>query len=144
CFTLDCGGADRNHSLCRGRTGRLTVRAALSTRSAAFVDLDNDGDLDLVTNEFDGAPQVLINDLASKRQVHFLKVKLIGTASNRDGLGAVVKVRVGPRQLSRYCHGKSGYLGQSSLPLYFGLGDSSQADEVQVDWPSGVTQKVNA
>lgn len=142
-FTLDCDGADKHHPLSRGRTGKLTVRAALSTRSAVLVDLDNDGDLDLVTNEFDDAPQVLVSDLTAKRPPHFLKLKLVGSRSNRDALGAIVRVKAGEKQFSRYCHGKSGYLAQSSLPLYFGLGDAPVADEIQVLWPSGLTQVIN-
>ncbi len=138
-FVLDLDGADRAHALAQGRSGKLQVRSSLSTRSAAFVDLDNDGDLDLVTNEFDDVPQVLFSDLSQRRNVQFLKVQLVGTTSNRGGLGAVVRVKAGNRQFSRYLHGKSGYLAQSELPLYFGLGEDA-ASEVQVKWPSGRTQ----
>lgn len=142
CFTLDCDGRDRGHPLSKGRAGTLTVRASLSSRGSVFVDLDNDGDLDLVTNDFDDVPQVLFSDLAAKQSVHFLKVRLVGTRSNRDGLGAVVRVRAGGLSMSRYVHGKSGYLGQSSLPLYFGLGEVPQADEIRIVWPSGQTQAI--
>lgn len=141
-FHLDFDGADRDHPLSRGRKGRLSVRSALSTRSAAFVDLEGDGDLDLVTNEFDDVPQVLINDLADRQAVHFLRIRLSGTHSNRDGLGAVVRVRAGGKEISRFHHGKSGYLGQSSSPLYFGLGDAAQADRVEILWPSGRKQTI--
>lgn len=140
-FTLDLDGDDRQHALGKGRTGKLLVRSSLSTRSAAFVDLDNDGDLDLVTNEFDDVPQVLFSDLAQRRNLQFLKVQLVGTTSNRSGLGAVVRVKAGNRQFSRYLHAKSGYLAQSDLPLYFGLGEDV-ASEVQVKWPSGRSQTV--
>ncbi|MFO1457986.1 MAG: CRTAC1 family protein [Verrucomicrobiota bacterium] len=143
-FVLDLDGADRNHPLAQGRKGKLSVRSSLSTRSAAFLDLDGDGDLDLVTNEFDDVPQVLINDLSARRALHFLKVQLVGTASNREGLGATVRVHAGSRTMSRFLHGKSGYLGQSSLPLYYGLGDSALADRVEVLWPSGRKQVVTS
>jgi len=142
CFQLDFDGADRQHPFRRGRTGKLTVRSSLSTRSAAFLDLDRDGDLDAVTNEFDDVPQILINDLASRQKLNFLKIRLAGTSSNRDGLGAVVRVRADGREMSRWHHGKSGYLAQSSLPLYFGLGGSAAADRVEVVWPSGKKQTV--
>ena len=59
---------------------------------AAIVDLDGDGDLDIVTNEFNAGPMVLVSNLAEKRTVRYLNVQLIGKASNRSGLGAVVRV----------------------------------------------------
>jgi hypothetical protein len=116
--------------------------APLGSRSAAVFDLDNDGDLDIVTNDFNSAPQVLINNLSERRPIHWLKVKLIGTASNRDGLGAFVRVTFGGQTLTKYNDGKSGYLSQSSLPLYFGLGDGQKVDRVEVDWPSGRKQLI--
>ena len=69
-------------------------------------------------------------------------MKLIGTVSNRDGLGAFVRVTSGDRTLTKYNDGKSGYLSQSSLPLYFGLGDAQKVDRVEVDWPSGRKQRI--
>jgi hypothetical protein len=60
-------------------------------------DYDNDGDLDIITNDFNDRPQILTSNLAEQKKVNFLKVKLIGTESNRDGLGARVKVRSGER-----------------------------------------------
>ena len=139
-FTLDCDGADKQHPECAGQTGKVTLMGALSSRSSAIFDLDNDGDLDIVTNELNDRPQILISDLAERKPIHFLKVKLIGTKSNRDGLGATVKVRAGDRVLTQYFNGKSGYLSQSSLPLYFGLGDITTVDTVEVQWPSGKKQ----
>jgi hypothetical protein len=139
-FTLDCDNADKSHELCAGKSGKTTITGALSTRSSAIFDLDNDGDLDIVTNEFNDRPQILISNLTEKKRIYFLKVKLIGTGSNRDGLGATVTVRVGGRRLTQYHDGKSGYLSQSSLPLYFGLGDATNVQAVEVLWPSGKRQ----
>ena len=141
-FDIDCSkpAADPNAYIqrpCKGQTGKITVMAPLGTRSAAIFDLDNDGDLDIVTNDFNSEPQILTSDLSSRRPLHWLKVKLTGTASNRDGLGATVRVSAGGRTLMKYNDGKSGYLSQSSLPLYFGLGDAQKIDRVEVDWPSG-------
>jgi hypothetical protein len=116
--------------------------APLASRSAAIFDLDNDGDLDIVTNDFNSAPQVLVSNPSERRRIHWLKVKLIGTASNRDGLGATVRVTSGGRTLTKYNDGKSGYLSQSSLPLYFGLGDAQRVDRVEIDWPSGRKQAI--
>jgi hypothetical protein len=94
-----------------------------------------------VTNEFGAAPQVLISDLAQRREIRFLEVELVGGESNRDGLGARVEVTVGDRSLVKRHDGKSGYLSQSSLPLYFGLG-SGTASRVEVTWPSGKVQAI--
>jgi hypothetical protein len=125
---------------CKGRSGRIVVSGTLSSRSAAIFDLDNDGDLDIVTNDFNSEPQVLISDLAQRKAIHWLKVQLIGTASNRNGLGATVRVHAGGNIFTRYNDGKSGYLSQSVLPLYFGLGDTEKIDRVEVAWPSGRKQ----
>jgi hypothetical protein len=105
-------------------------------------DLDNDGDLDIVTNEFNSAPQVLVSDLAQQKAIHWLKVVLVGTRSNRNGLGATVRVSAAGQTYTKYNDGKSGYLSQSVLPLYFGLGDAPKIDRVEVDWPSGQKQIV--
>jgi enediyne biosynthesis protein E4 len=122
---------------CQSPKGKVMVMGTLSSRSAAIFDLDNDGDLDIVTNDFNAEPQVLISDLAQRRQIHWLKVVLNGTVSNRNGLGATVRVRAGGQVYTKYNDGKSGYLSQSVLPLYFGLGDAAKIDRVEVDWPSG-------
>jgi hypothetical protein len=127
---------------CQSPKGKVMVMGTLSSRSAAIFDLDNDGDLDIVTNDFNAEPQVLISDLAQRRQIHWLKVVLNGTVSNRNGLGATVRVRAGGQVYTKYNDGKSGYLSQSVLPLYFGLGDAAKIDRVEVDWPSGRHQVV--
>jgi hypothetical protein len=139
-FVLDCDGADKDNPLCRGRTGKLTIMAPASSRSAAIFDVDGDGALDIVVNEFNGPPQVLISNLAQKRKIHFLEVKLIGTKSNRDGLGATVQVQAGGKTYSQFHDGKSGYLSQSLIPLYFGLGEATSVERVEVRWPSGTRQ----
>ena len=139
-FVLDCSREDKDHPLCRGLSGKVPVKGVLSSRSSAIFDLDNDGDLDIVTNEMNDRPQVLISNLTQKKAVHFLKIKLTGTASNRDGLGATVKVRAGGKTYTRFNDGKSGYLAQSSVPLYFGLGGATKVDSIEVRWPSGKKQ----
>lgn len=139
-FTLDCSGEDKAITLCNGKTGKYVVTGTLGSRSSAILDLDNDGDLDIVTNDFNSEPQVFISDLAQKKKIHWLKVKLVGTKSNRDGIGAVVQVQVGGRTLTKVMDGSTGYLSHGLIPLYFGLGDAEKADSIQITWPSGTKQ----
>ena len=131
------------HERCINRTGLGEIWAARGSRASVIFDLDNDGDLDVVTNEFNAEPMVLINDLA---QVHdglnFLKVKLAGSTSNRGGVGARVTVKAGDHSYTQVLDGKSGYLSQSLKPLYFGLAAMDQVDEIIVQWPSGTRQIV--
>ena len=103
-------------------------------------DLDDDGDLDIVTNDFNSEPMVLISNLAQVKQIHWLKIVLRGTVSNRNGLGATVRVKTATRTFTKYNDGKAGYLAQSVLPLYFGLGEATKIDRVEIKWPSGRTQ----
>jgi len=116
--------------------------STISSRSSVIFDLDNDGDLDIVTNDFNSEPMVLVSDLAQAKQIHWVKVVLTGTSSNRDGLGATVRVHSGGQVYMKYNDGKSGYLAQSVLPLYFGLGDATKIDRIEIDWPSGRKQVV--
>jgi hypothetical protein len=144
-FRLDCADArQKEHKMCLGANGPVEVWGALGTRSAVVFDLDNDGDLDIVTNEFNSAPQVLVNDLAQRADPPgYVRVALIGTRSNRAGLGARVSLRSGGRSWVQVMDGKSGYLSQSLKPLYFGLGSQADIDEIMVEWPSGITQTLD-
>jgi hypothetical protein len=119
------------------------MMGSLGTRSAVAVDLDGDGDLDIVTSEFNGYPQVLVSNLAQRHHINFLKIRLRGGRSNREGLGAEVTVVLPDgRRILKPFDGKSGYLSQSDLPLYFGLANADHADRVEVRWPSGQSQTV--
>jgi hypothetical protein len=141
-MTLDCSGEDANHRLCANRSGKFLVWTAIGTRSSVVFDIENDGDLDIVTNDFGGTPMVLVSDLAEQHDIRFLNVQLVGKGSNRDGLGALVEIHVAGKKLLSVHDGKSGYLSQSRMPLYFGLGDSQQADRIEITWPSGIKQHV--
>jgi hypothetical protein len=143
-FELDCAGEDRYHKNCPkdGRAGRVVVKGAMGTRSSVVFDLDGDGDLDIVTNEFNAHPLVFVSNLSERKPIHYLMVEPVGTRSNRDGLGARVRVRAGGRTFTKVHDGLSGYLSKSLYPLYFGLGDAAGVDEIQVTWPSGAEQKL--
>jgi hypothetical protein len=146
-FDLDCsqkGLSELNQKVCAGQAGKIRVMSPRSSRSSVMFDLDNDGDLDIVTNEFNSAPQVLVSDLAQQRKIRWLKVILVGTRSNRNGLGATVRLHAAGQTYTKYNDGKSGYLSQSVLPLYFGLGDTATIDRLEVDWPSGEKQVVTS
>jgi cytochrome oxidase Cu insertion factor (SCO1/SenC/PrrC family) len=142
-FSLDADGVDSGHQMCQGREGTVVVWSAPGSRSAVLLDLDSDGDLDIVTNEFNTPPQVFFSTLSQQPSLSFVSVRLKGTSSNRDGLGAAVTVSTEDRVQSQWCDGKSGYLAQSSLPLYFGLGDAESVAKIEVRWPSGTVQTLD-
>ena len=141
-FELDASGQDKAHPDAAGATGRIAIWGARGTRSSAIFDLDGDGDLDIVTNDFNASPMVLVSNLSEKTKLHYLEVKLTGTASNRDGLGAVVTVTAGGKTYTKVFDGNSGYLSHSLYPLYFGLGAAEAVDRIDVQWPSGKKQTV--
>ena len=141
-FELDASGADKAHKDAMGETGRIAIWGARGSRSSAVFDIDGDGDLDIVTNEFNAAPMVLVSNLSEQRRVRYVAVRLAGTTSNRSALGAVVRVTAGGRTYTKVMDGNSGYLSHSVAPLYFGLGDAEAIDSIEVTWPTGKTQSV--
>ena len=141
-FELDASGKDKGHPDAAGATGRVSIWGARGTRSAVIFDVDGDGDLDIVTNEFNAAPMVLVSNLSGKTRVRYLAVTLTGTTSNRNGLGAVVTVTAGGSTYTKVMDGNSGYLSHSLYPLYFGLGAAETVDRIDVLWPSGKKQTV--
>ncbi len=123
---------------------RVVVWGAMGSRSSVIFDLDDDGDLDIVTNEMNQRPMVLISDLSEqKTNLSYLNVQLVGKQSNRSGRGAVVRVTAGESTWMKVNDGQSGYLSHSDFPLYFGLDDQKSVDQIEVDWPSGIKQIVN-
>jgi hypothetical protein len=123
-------------------------RQPMVGRGAAYLDYDNDGDLDLVLTTSNGPARLLRNDGGNSNDV--LRVKVLGTRSNRDGIGAKVTVRVaGLAPQMRMVKSGSSYLSQSELPLTFGLGKPApdKSARVEISWPSGrrdVVEKVKA
>lgn len=110
------------------------------SRGAAAGDFDNDGDVDVLVNGCGQRPQLLRNDGGNAN--HWLEIYLIGTKSNRDGVGARVKVIAG--DLVQYDQRKGGMSYQSAQDprLHFGLGDRTQVDLIEIIWPSGTVTKI--
>lgn len=130
------------------RVGRTTGIGGLNREAKAmdmsFVDYDNDGALDIFGSYGSDcgtgsklAPFVLYRNLGTTG--NWLKLGLRGTVSNRDGLGARVKLLAGGKTQTRQHAGPSHFTSQDSQPVHFGLGTSSQADSIEIIWPSGRT-----
>ena len=109
-------------------------------RGAAYADIDNDGSLDLLMTTNGGRPYLFHNEGSTN---HSLRVKLVGTKSNRDGIGSVVRVTSSKDQQWQMLRSGSSYLSQSELVLTFGLGMQSKVDSLEVQWPSGQVDKLS-
>jgi hypothetical protein len=108
-------------------------------RGLAYADFDGDGDLDLLLTTNNGSAYLYRNDqLAGNRSI---RLRLIGTHSNRDAIGAVVRIISGGLTQSRMVKSGSSYLSQSELPLTFGLEKRDRVEQVVIHWPSGRTEE---
>jgi hypothetical protein len=109
-------------------------------RGAAYADIDNDGFLDIMVTTNAGPAFLFHNEGGTN---HSLRLKLVGTKSNRDGIGARVRLTSGSdKQWKMLCSGSS-YLSQSELVLTFGLGTQTRADVIEIQWPSGHIDKLS-
>ncbi|MCG8652279.1 MAG: CRTAC1 family protein, partial [Pirellulales bacterium] len=104
-------------------------------RGAAHGDLDGDGDQDIVIAVSGGPPRIFRNDQALAN--HWLRVRLIGSQANRDAIGAVARLQLGDRTLTRVVMPTGSYLSQSECELTFGLGQQTEVKELSVQWPGG-------
>jgi enediyne biosynthesis protein E4 len=108
-------------------------------RGLAYGDFDRDGDLDLLMTTNHGPAYLYRNDQLAAN--HSIRFRLIGTRSNRDGIGAAVEVFAAGSRQSRLVKGGSSYLSQSELPLTFGLGKLDKVERVVILWPSGRSEE---
>jgi hypothetical protein len=111
------------------------MKVKLRSRAAGFDDLDNDGDIDVVILNSRREPTVLRNDSSSKG--HWLQVRLKGVKTNRDGVGAHVKVVAGDLTLLDEVHSGRGYQSHYGMCLHFGLGERKRVDRIEVRWIGG-------
>lgn len=111
------------------------MKVKLSSRGAGFDDLDNDGDVDVVILNARREPTILRNDSPSKGR--WLQVRLKGVKTNRDGVGARVKVTAGNLTLVDEVHSGRGYQSHYGTRLYFGLGNRNKVDRIEVRWIGG-------
>ena len=121
------------------RYGAVLTEPRVS-RGLAAGDLDNDGRLDVVINDLDGAAQVLHNELAATG--NWLRVKLQGRAPNTDAIGALVIVRTGNVTQRRIVQSGTSYISQDDMRRQFGLGAATDVDAIEVRWPDGTTSNV--
>jgi hypothetical protein len=125
-------------------TGRLgpALQRPIVGRGAAYADYDGDGDLDLALTSNNGPAYLLRNDGGNRNK--WLRVRTVGTKSNRDGIGARVTVTLPDgRKPWQVVKTGSSYLSQSEMPLTFGLAQHGKATRVEVAWPSGATDVLN-
>ncbi len=112
---------------------------AHSSRGCAFGDFDNDGDVDILIVNMNEPPSLLRNDLRGTH--HWLKVKLVGTKSNRSAIGARVLVRYGKKVQTQGVVSQSSFYSAPDSRLHFGLGAEKTAD-IEIHWPNGQAQKL--
>jgi len=117
------------------------LSATHNSRGCAFGDFDNDGDLDILIINLNEPPSLLRNDVAPGN--HWLKVKLLGTKSNRSAIGARVIVKAGAFTQTQELLSQSSFLSCNDSRLHFGLGRADKA-QVRVRWPNGNWQDLNA
>ncbi|HUE01271.1 MAG TPA: CRTAC1 family protein [Bryobacteraceae bacterium] len=132
------------HNLGKGQFENVTARMGTAfnrpvvARGAAYADYDHDGDLDIVVTTNDGPAYLFRNDGGNRN--HWISMRLVGRKSNRDGIGAVVRVMSKSGKQWNMVHSGSSYCSQSDLALTFGLGSDAAVDAIEIDWPSGAKQ----
>jgi hypothetical protein len=128
------------HNLTNGKFTEVTQQTGSAfaaprvARGAAYGDINNDGALDVLVG-VNGGPAALFRNTGATN--HSLRIKLVGTKSNRDGIGTVVKLSAGSDVQSKMLASGSSYLSSNELILTFGLASHTSADSIEIRWPSG-------
>jgi hypothetical protein len=118
----------------------LTAQPPARHRGSAVGDLNGDGRLDVVVSALSAPAEIWMND--SPGGNHWLAFQLQGTKSNRDGIGARIKLVAGGKAQYNHVAFAAGYASSSAGPMHFGLGSAKQADLVEIRWPSGIVQSL--
>jgi hypothetical protein len=136
-------------NLGNGRFREVTTRmgpgilSPKSSRGCAFGDFDNDGDIDALVMNMNEPPLLLRNEYVNERHAgpnHWLKLRLVGTKSNRSAIGARVLLRTGSRLQVQEVTSQSSYYSHNDKRLHFGLGQHEIADAIEIRWPGGQTE----
>src|SRR5437588_5771592 len=114
------------------------ITTAASSRGLAVGDLWNDGRISAVINNMNAAPSLLVNQVKSANR--WIAIQTVGTKSNRDGIGARIRVKAGSRILVDEVRSGSSYISNSDMRVHFGLGKTDKIDWVEVRWPSGLIE----
>jgi enediyne biosynthesis protein E4 len=121
-------------------SGEAGVDNDMDGRGIGVGDFDNDGRLDFYQSNAD-QPSLFYHNV-SEKVGNWIELKLIGTKSNRDAIGARIKVKAGSLNLIREVNGGNGYSSQSTTRVHFGLGTADKIDPIEIRWPSGKVEKL--